>query len=99
MEKSEERNLPFSGKSFRQLFEKGPEPTVLLDKDGRIQDLNCRFEEVFGYELEEAKGKGINDLIVPERLIDEAEELDQKGKQGHLNYETVREGGRNLRFG
>ncbi|MCF7889781.1 PAS domain S-box protein [Candidatus Bipolaricaulota bacterium] len=90
--KGEERGLPLSGETFRQLFEDGPEPTVLLDENGRIRDLNRRFEEVFGYELEEAKGKGINSLIVPERLIEEAEDLDQKSKRGYLNYETVREG-------
>ncbi|MFB6290380.1 MAG: PAS domain S-box protein [Candidatus Bipolaricaulia bacterium] len=57
--KYKEEETSFSGETFRQLFEHGPEPTVLLDEDGRIQDTNRRFEEVFGYRMEEIEGKGL----------------------------------------
>ncbi|MCF7890759.1 diguanylate cyclase [Candidatus Bipolaricaulota bacterium] len=90
--KPNKEDTTLSAETFRQLFENRPEPTVLLDEDGRIRDVNRRFEEIFGYKQEEIEQRGINELIVPERLIEEAKKLDQKSKQGYLNYETVREG-------
>ncbi|MEF8798842.1 MAG: PAS domain S-box protein [Candidatus Bipolaricaulota bacterium] len=77
---------------FRKLFDQGPEPAVFLDSNCRIMDVNSRFEEVFNYKLEEVRGENVNDLIVPDRLREEARELDKEAEQGYMNYETVRQG-------
>ncbi|MBS3788518.1 PAS domain S-box protein [Candidatus Bipolaricaulota bacterium] len=77
---------------FRKLFDQGPEPAVLLDDNSRLMDVNSRFEEVFNYKLEEVKGKNVNDVIVPDRLREEARKLDEDAEQGYTNYETIRQG-------
>ncbi|MBS3766087.1 PAS domain S-box protein, partial [Candidatus Bipolaricaulota bacterium] len=77
---------------FRKLFDQGPEPAVFLDGNSRIMDVNSRFEEVFNYKLKEVKGENVNNVIVPDRLKEEARKLDKDAKQGYMNYETVRQG-------
>lgn len=79
-------------KKFLKLFERGPEPAMILDGDGRIENANSRFEEVFNYKPEKIKGRNVNDVLVPEEFKEEAKILDEKAKQGYLNYETIRKG-------
>ena len=57
------------------LFARVPEAIVLLDSDERILQVNPEFTRVFGYSQEEACGRLINDLVVPEELFGEAGEL------------------------
>jgi PAS domain S-box-containing protein len=53
-------------------------------------DINPRFEELFGYSLEEIKGKHINEIVVPENLIAEAESLDKRAEDGYVYHNTAR---------
>ncbi len=77
---------------FEKLFHNGPEPMVLMDNEERVLDINSRFKEVFGFVLDEIKGKKINDVVVPDRFEEEGKELDKKSGQGYVNYETIRKG-------
>jgi PAS domain S-box-containing protein len=43
-----------------------PEAIVLLDTEDRILLVNLEFTRVFGYAQEEACGRLINELVVPE---------------------------------
>jgi PAS domain S-box-containing protein len=73
------------------LFARVPEAIVLLDTDDRILQVNPEFTRVFGYAQEEACGRLINELVVPEELLAEAEEYTRRGLRGEsLNIETVR---------
>ena len=75
------------------LFEENPEAVVELDEEIRIVNVNENFENLFGYDEEEILGKNINDLIVPNDRLEEAEkldELDKRSGKGYLKYETVR---------
>ncbi len=73
------------------LFARVPEAIVLLDTDDRILQVNPEFTRVFGYAQEEACGRLINELVVPEELSAEAEEYARRGLRGeNLNVETVR---------
>src|SRR6516162_945472 len=73
------------------LFSKVPEAVVLLDTDDRILKVNAEFSRIFGYAQEEACGRLINELVVPEELSAEAEEYTCRGLRGEsLNVETVR---------
>jgi len=68
-----------------------PEAIVLLDTDDRILRVNPQFTKIFGYAREEACGRPINELVVPEELLAEAEEYSFRGIRGEiLNVETVR---------
>lgn len=42
-----------SEQRFRRLFYEGPLPQALIARDGTFVDLNARFEQVFGYSLED----------------------------------------------
>jgi len=64
---------------------------ALLDLENHIIDANLAFEEVFGYPLEEAHGKVIEDLICPERFYHtEAKELNRQAMQGIKGAEIIR---------
>src|SRR5215470_2222279 len=76
---------------FNGLFARVPEAIVLLDTEDRILQVNPEFTRMFGYAQEEACGRLINDLLVPEDLSAEGEEYTRRGLQGEsLNIETVR---------
>ena len=57
---------------FQQLFDNSPEGIAILDDTDRVVNTNKGFEALFGYRIEEIKGRFINDIIVPEDRIEEA---------------------------
>jgi len=77
---------------FRNLFQSNPEAVVYLDKHSRVININPRFTELFGYSLEEIKGKNINEGIIhPEGLKEEGKKFDKIAlKKGYSNIETIR---------
>ena len=60
---------------FERLFELAPEAIVLRDLENRVLRANREFTELFGYTVEEALGRNINDLILPEGSLEESEAL------------------------
>jgi formate hydrogenlyase transcriptional activator len=73
------------------LFARVPEAIVLLDTDDRVLQVNRQFTKMFGYAQEEAYGRLINELVVPEELSAEADEYTRQGLRGEsLEVETVR---------
>jgi PAS domain S-box-containing protein len=76
---------------FQHLFENSPEASVILDKEDRIVDVNTEFEQLFQYSIDEVRGKYINDLVVSEDLLEEAETLTQRTLDCQIvKQETVR---------
>jgi PAS domain S-box-containing protein len=55
-----------------------------------ILEVNPRFESLFGYSLNEVKGKHINDVVVPKNLLKEGRELDKKAGEGCVYHDTLR---------
>jgi two-component system sensor histidine kinase/response regulator len=51
-----------------KIFELCPLPLVLTDRQGKITDINEAFTRFLGYEPEEARGKYLDSLAVPEEL-------------------------------
>lgn len=83
--------LERSNAYFRQLFDNSPEAIAILDMEDRVQDINPAFQTLFGYTPEEARGRSMNELIVPDDLRDEAEELSsQAAHSGVIEHETIR---------
>src|SRR5215469_2903805 len=73
------------------LFARVPEAIVLLDTDDRVLLVNREFTKIFGYAQEEACGRLINELVVPEELSVEADEYTRRGLRGEsLDAESVR---------
>lgn len=60
---------------FTQLFNSAPMGVVMLNEQGKVEQVNRGFKEMFGYELEQLKGKNLNDFIVPEELRNEGIDL------------------------
>ena len=60
---------------FAALFESAPDAIAILDEHDHIIRINGQFTTMFGYTEDDAVGRNINDLIVPQGLVDEAENL------------------------
>ncbi|HZY83041.1 MAG TPA: PAS domain S-box protein [Cyclobacteriaceae bacterium] len=60
---------------FTQLFQNSPMAIVILDDKGNVVQINQGFHEMFGYSIDELKGKGLNAFIVPEELEAEGNDL------------------------
>ena len=58
-----EQALQRSRQEFIGLFKNSPEALAYNDMDGIVLEVNKRFEELFGYELEEMRGKHIEKIL------------------------------------
>ncbi|MGQ9565323.1 MAG: PAS domain S-box protein [Candidatus Bathyarchaeales archaeon] len=85
-----EKKILESQQKFKALFSGNPEATVYVDPGFHVLEVNPRFEELFGYSLNEIGGKCINDVLVPKNLKDEARKLDEKAKEGYVYHDTIR---------
>jgi len=61
--KKNERVLQRSRQEFIGLFKNSPEALAYTDMDGIVLEANKQFEELFGYELEEMRGKHIEKVL------------------------------------
>lgn len=59
---------------FRTLFANAPSAIALTDRNGKINRINDKFTELFGYSQTEAIGKNIDELISIPENINEARE-------------------------
>lgn len=61
--KKNERVLQRSRQEFIGLFKNSPEALAYTDMDGIVLEANKQFEELFGYELDEMRGKHIEKVL------------------------------------
>ena len=85
-----DEELQKSQQKFEKLFDSNPEAAAFVDANDHVLEINPRFTEVFGYSSEEAKGKTLDDLIVPEEKKEEARTLTKESLSGYVFHETVR---------
>ena len=85
-----EKNIRESQQKFERLFIRIPEAAIFTDAKWRILDVNPRFTELFGYSLDEVRGKSPTRIIVPRGKLKESKMLGQKSKKGYTYYDTVR---------
>ena len=88
--KKAEQAFQENKQKFEGLFKGNPEATVYLDPDMRIVDANPRFASLFGYSLDEVKGRLLDDLVVPKNLVEEGSMLNRKAVEGYVYHDTVR---------
>lgn len=89
--KKTEETLRKSQQEFAAVFRNSPEALVYVDQKGDILNINPRFTELFGYTLEEIKGRNIDSGIIhPSSKLVEGEKLTKKSLKGYLNFETIR---------
>ena len=74
-----------------EVFEQSPEAAAIVGMDGRTLRINKEFTRMFGYTPDEVWQRPIDDLIVPEALVESAREDARRVTQGgRLEIETVR---------
>jgi len=98
-ERAEER-LRVQTALLDELFESAPEAIVMLNLEERIMRVNREFTRLFGYTADEARGRSLSELIVPQDLEQESRRITQAVGQGsHVSKETERvdQAGRRLR--
>ena len=80
-----------SERRLAHLFQSSPFAILVLDAEDRLIDCNHEFTRMFQFSLEEARGRQINELIVPAQLADEGKELSRNVTEGRPIYrETQR---------
>lgn len=76
---------------FAQLFENSPIAIALLDTQDKIISINESFSALFGFYVEEIRGKFINDLIVSLEFKEEAETYSEETRGGgQISKESYR---------
>jgi len=89
--KRTEEALQKSQQEFFSLFNSSPEALIYIDEKSKILDINAQFTKLFGYTLEEIKGKNIDDgMVHSQKMICEGKKLTKKALKGFVNYETIR---------
>ena len=89
--KRAEETIRKSQQEFASLFNSSPQALVYQDEKGAILNINPRFTELFGYTLEEVKGRNIDEGIIhPPDKIEEGKKLTKESFKGFINYETIR---------
>src|SRR5437899_2265748 len=74
-----------------ELIEQAPEAVAILNPKDRVVRISNEFVRLFGYEPDEVQGRHIQDLIVPETLLESARENLAKLRRGQrVEVETVR---------
>ncbi|MBA4365540.1 MAG: hypothetical protein C0398_05965, partial [Coprothermobacter sp.] len=76
---------------FDRLVETAPEGIAITDIQGKVIQVNAEFERMFGYEVDEAVGQCIDDLVAPPARQEEARAITAStGQGGKILLETVR---------
>jgi len=76
---------------FDRLVETAPEAIAITDTRGRVTRVNAKFVRMFGYEVDEAVGHYIDDLVAPPARREEARALTASAAQGsEILLEAVR---------
>ncbi len=83
-----EETLNKSQQELTSVFKNSPEALIYHDEQGTILKINPRFTEVFGYTLNELKGRNINEGMIFPR--DETKEESKKITQTVLEKGSVR---------
>lgn len=88
--KKAEQVILESRQKFEKLFMNNPEAAAYAGSNFIVLEVNPRFCELFGYSSEEVKGKRLEELILPEDKIKEADMFSEKAKKGYVDHDTVR---------
>ena len=88
--KLNEAALKESQQKFSALFDANPEAAVFYDANFRVIEANPRFSKLFGYSLDEIKGRDIIELIVPDDIREETKANRERIKSGLVEIVTIR---------
>ncbi|MGM0505789.1 MAG: sensor histidine kinase [Bacteroidota bacterium] len=90
-ERELERQRDLNYRLMVQLFEHSTNAIVLVNRENRIERCNQAFEVLFGYESEQAYGRNVDELLIPEGLDEEEKEFTGRTLSGTtVQRETLR---------
>jgi PAS domain S-box-containing protein len=69
---------------FERLFNTAPEAISLEDQNDVVVEVNEEFTKLFGYTSEEAIGKSINELVLPDNIEDAASKFTNQSEKCEL---------------
>ncbi len=84
--KQAERELAERTAFLNALIANSPLAIVTIDPEERVWDCNPAFENLFGYRLEEMKGKTIDDFVAPGDVAAEALQLTRQAVRGETSH-------------
>lgn len=89
-----EDELKKQKQTIDSLVRYSPDGIVMVDKNMRIVNVNSKFTEIFGYTLEECRGRFIDDFVVAEGIGGGYEEAERINEMARMNLkfevETLR---------
>jgi PAS domain S-box-containing protein len=91
--------LQEKSEQLNKLFQRLPQPVIVMNENGRALRVNPEFARVFGYTSEETVGRRLCELIVPGDLgqdSDNEPELVPEGLQGEVEVVRQRKDGSQL---
>ncbi|XHH10336.1 MAG: PAS domain S-box protein [Candidatus Bathyarchaeia archaeon] len=88
--KKQEVLLAESQQTLKALFSYNPEAIVFTDINRNVTDVNQIFSELFGYTLDQIKGKNVTDLIVPSNKQEESKMMFELLMEGPVSFNTER---------
>ncbi|MEZ0537676.1 HD domain-containing phosphohydrolase [Caldicellulosiruptoraceae bacterium PP1] len=87
----EKEELTLKNQYLQTLFDNSPNALVQFDKNGYIVEINNSFTKIFGYTLEECKGKHIDDLITKKINYYEAKNISKEVfEKGFVETQGIR---------
>ena len=82
--KKVEKEIHAQKQYFEALFNSTSDAIVSLDLDDCIVNVNRQFGTMFGYKLDEIKGKNIDNVIVPKKTRQEAKDITKLVQKGGI---------------
>jgi protein-histidine pros-kinase len=74
-----------------QLWDETPDAVLAVSPDGRVLHWNRAAESIFGYAADEALGRSLTELVVPQDHVQEEQRIQAEALAGRLAvYESVR---------
>ena len=84
--------LPENSEIAIELLDNSPDAMMALSRDGTVVYWNKSAENTFGYNSDEAIGRGLSELIIPADRVEEEEKFfNEVMVSGHLTFESLRQ--------
>jgi len=78
---------------FEALFKNSSDAIILFDQYHRVIDINKKFTALFGYTIDEIRGKEVDSVVAPKEKSVEANKITKNLFEGHeVSLESVRFG-------
>ena len=87
--KRQEQLFKESRQTLKALFSYNPEAIAFMDKDFRVTEINRSFTKLFGFTIENIKGKKI-EAIVPEGFEEESRKIERMILKRQVSLKTKR---------